>query len=195
MRTRILILTFAVLVSIPLLSQFSLAVPEEDSGLPRPELSHPDLYKLHTIKKTLKCGDAELTAESTCFHTTDTSRTQCRKQTINLKNENKGINKKLNLDGKMVKKHFKESLGLVLDGIVTSMGCLESASGNHFVVLWYVCNWGRDCTEQGGEWQRYFTLEGINLTIGDHNNVPYNRIFKKYGIPEKGGTYIELTRD
>jgi hypothetical protein len=42
------------------------------------------------------------------------------------------------------------------------------------------------------EWQRYFTDEGSNLTVGKPDDVPYNQIFQKYGIPETGGTYVNI---
>ncbi len=105
------------------------------------------------------------------------------------------MSRKLPLDGKPVKKNFKESPGPVLDAVVTSLGCLKSESGKNFIVLWYVCRWGRDCVEQTSEWQRYFTIDGRNLTVGNPDDVPYNQIFEKYGIPETGGTYIELLND
>jgi hypothetical protein len=132
-------------------------------------------------------------SESACFFTTGSPDRQCRKQTIKLVNLRKGITRKLPLDGKTVKKNFKESPGPVLDTVVTSLGCIESKSGKHYIILWYDCNWGRACYGTNREWQRYFTDDGINLTTGKPDKVNYYQILKKYGIPEAGGSYIELT--
>lgn len=188
MRIRNCFLAIA-LASIPFLSQITYA---ESGCEPGPELTHPELYKLHLVKKTLKCGDAELFTESDCFFSTDTLHQQCRKQTVKLVNSKKGIVKNLPLDGKPVKKNFKESPGSVLDAVATSLSCLESKSGKHFIRLWYACRWGRDCIEQTGEWQRYFTDEGTNLTVGNPDHLDHFRIFKKYGIPDTVGPSVDL---
>ncbi len=185
-----------VLASISFTSHLSAtAGTGDDSEWLRPELTHPEMFKLHTIKKKIKCGDAELRIESACFDTTRSPDIQCRKQTIRLINSKKGTSKKLPLDGKPVKQNFKESPGPVLDTVVTSLACLKSQSGKHFIVLWYTCRWGRDCCGTNREWQRYFTDDGTNLTVGRPDVVPYDEILKKYGIPETGGTYIDLIYD
>jgi hypothetical protein len=147
------------------------------------------------IKKKLKCGEAELFTESACFYSNDTLDQQCRKQTIRLVNSKKGISKKLPLDGKLVKKNFKESPGPVLDAVADYAVCVKSTSGIPYIFLYYSCRWGRNCTPQTGEWQRFFTVEGINLTVGKPENVPYNKISDKYGLPDtgKGGSRINLT--
>ncbi|MGD0283893.1 MAG: hypothetical protein ABSB95_16215 [Dissulfurispiraceae bacterium] len=159
-----------------------MSVEAEEEKLP-----HPELYKLHLIKKKLKCGDAELFAESACFDTTDNPNRQCRKQTIKLVNSKKGISKNLPLVSKPVKKNFKESPGPVLNMVVTDIGCLESATGKHFINLYYVCNWGRDCYGTNTESERFYSVEGVYLPIRKREDL------KKYGIPETGGTYIHLT--
>jgi hypothetical protein len=197
MRDIYYILVATVLASFSFLPQITFAESGCEPGPcePGPELVHPELYKLHLIKKTFKCGDAELFTESACFFSTDTLHQQCRKQTIRLVNSKKGITKKLQLDGKTVKKNFKESPGAVLDAVVTSLACLESKSDKYFIRLWYVCRWGRNCTEQTGEWQRYFNVEGTNLTVGNPDHLNYYPIFKKYGIPETGGPSVDLLFD
>jgi hypothetical protein len=180
------ILATIMLASIPFLSQISLAESGDSEG-PKPELTHPELYKLHLIKETLKCGDAELMAESACFNTTDNPDTQCRKQTIRLVNSQKGISKNLHLDGKLVKKNFKESPGPVLDTVVVAWDCLKSQSGESYIYLWYMCNWGRDCYGTHREWQRLFDVYGNNLTLGfkKHDKIEsYERLYKKLGISE-----------
>jgi hypothetical protein len=195
MKTRNYILTVIVLASFPFLSQLSIAESEGDSEWPRPEMTHPELYKLHLIKKTFKCGDAELITESSCFFSTNSPDLQCREQTIKLVNSPKGISKNLPLDGKPVKKNFKESPGPVLNTVVTDIGCVKSNSGKHFITLCYLCNWGPDCYGRNSnrESQRYFTAEGTNLTVGKPADLLYNKIFKKYGIPPTGGSYIDIT--
>jgi hypothetical protein len=193
MRTLNYILAIA-LASVPFLSQITFAGSGSECE-PGPEITHPELYKLHLIKKTFKCGDAELFTESACFFSTDTPHQQCRKQTIRLANSKKGITKKLQLDGKPVKKNFKESPGPVLDAVVYTAVCLESKSGKHYIFLGYACNWGHGCTEQTGEWQRLFSEEGDNLTVGRHEDIRLDLSFKKYGIPETspGAPSISLT--
>jgi hypothetical protein len=187
MKTRTYILATIVFASIPFLSQITFAGAGGDSEPPKPEVIHPELFKLHLIKKSFTCGNAELTTESACFFSTDAVNQQCRKQTIRLVNSKKGISRKLSLDGKLVKKNFKESPGPVLDTVVTSVGCLKSKTGKHFITLYYVCNWGRDCYGTNKESQKYFTVDVVNLSIRKLGD------FKKYGIPETGGTYVDIT--
>lgn len=154
----------------------------------RPELTHPELYKLHLIKETLICGEADLIAESACFDTTDNPDTQCKKQTIKLVNSPKGISKNLPLEGKLVQKKFKESPGPVLDAFVVAWDCLKSQSGESYIYLWYMCNWGRDCSGTHREWQRLFDVNGNNLTSGfkKHDKIErYKRLYKRLGISKE----------
>ncbi|MGD0283892.1 MAG: hypothetical protein ABSB95_16210, partial [Dissulfurispiraceae bacterium] len=92
---------------------------------------------------------------SACFSSKQWHNRLCRKQIIKLINSKKGITKKLPVDGRPVKKNFKESSGSVLDTVVTDIGCLKSESDNYFIVFSYVCSWGRDCCgAENMEWQR-----------------------------------------
>ncbi len=165
MKIQISIFFIIIFSSIRFISQPSAAELGIDAEWPRPELTHPELYKLQVIKKAIICGDAELFAESACFDTTDNPNTQCRKQTIKLVNSKKGISKKLPLVSKPVKKNFKESPGPVLNTVVTDIGCLTSDAGNHFINLYYVCNWGRDCYGTNTESERFYSVEGVYLPI------------------------------
>jgi len=119
--------------------------------------------KHELIKKTIICGDAEVTAE-TMYIDTKTPEIICTRQKIKLVNQKKGVVKILPLDGKLVKKKFKA--GPVLDAVATSVGCLKSKAGTSYILLWYQCNWGQDCCGDNREWQRLFSVDGTNLTLG-----------------------------
>ena len=88
------------------------------------------------INKSLSCGDAEVSAESTCMYISDKIEIQCTKQTIRLINSKQGISKELPLEGKLVRPRRINKIP-VLDPIVTEWTCQESISGTHYIILWY----------------------------------------------------------
>ena len=128
-------------------------------------------------KKTLICGDAQVTAETTCLKIPNVE-TQCTKQTIRLINPKKGIAKQLPLDGKPVKaKSIK--YGPVLDGFVAEWDCPRSTSGTPYLLLWYYCNWGRDCVGDYREWGRIFSADGTYVAgFRKEGNKRFNDLYE-----------------
>jgi len=144
------------------------------------------------IKKTLTCGDAELTAETTCLNIPNME-TQCTKQSIRLVNSKKGIAKQLPLDGKLVKeKSIKD--GPVLDGFVAEWDCPKSKSGTPYVLLWYYCNWGRDCVGNYREWGKIFSVDGTYLAgFRKQGNKRFNKLYQQLeGVKLKSVIYREM---
>jgi hypothetical protein len=138
------------------------------------------------IKKSLTCGDAEVSAESTCMYISDKIEIQCTKQTIRLINSKQGISKELPLEGKLVRPRRINKIP-VLDPIVSEWTCQESTSRDHYIVLWYFCQWGKGCVGTDREWERIFTVEGSNLTKGHTRQKDTSKLRSKLGLPDEAG--------
>ena len=98
-----------------------------------------------------------------------------------------GISKQLPHDGKLVR---EKSVGRrpVLDTFVTHWSCLKSQSGSSYVLLWYTCKWGRGCDGTNREWERIFSLDGTNLTVGLRKHGDFERlgrVYQKLGLSSK----------
>lgn len=165
--------TTAILVSILILASYSIAFSEADN---QPSVT----------RKSLTCGDAEVSAESTCMYISDKIEIQCTKQTIRLINSKQGISKELPLEGKLVRPRRINKIP-VLDPIVSEWTCQESTSGDHYIVLWYFCQWGKGCVGTDREWERIFTVEGLNLTKGYAQQKDTSKLRRKLGLPDEAG--------
>lgn len=153
---------------------------------------------LASTRDQLRCGDAELSVETTCL-TLPEVETQCVRQNIRLENARKGIAKTLPHDGKSIAKSFVES-GPVLDAFVTSWACLKSTSGKAYVLLLYTCSWGEEksnCTGNAREWERIFDATGRHLTAGfRRQDRRYDALYQRLGLSEimKRGADLQTVR-
>lgn len=141
---------------------------------------------LTTTRDGLKCGDADVSAETTCLALPEIE-TQCVKQNIRLENIRKGISRKLPHEGKLVTKSFARP-NPVLDAFVTSWACLKSTSGKSYILLLYTCSWGEEkssCAGGAKEWERIFDATGRHVAAGfRRQDRRYDSLYQRLGLSE-----------
>jgi hypothetical protein len=116
-----------------------------------------------TLTGHLKCGEAQLTAQTQYLDVPDHDR-QVLIQTLELTGPDKGATKLVH-DGRMFRQSFLKDTP-VLDASATGWACLESTNGQRYVYVLYTCTEGLArprCAGTKREWPRLFDTSGALL--------------------------------
>lgn len=149
---------------------------------------------IRNVEDKLQCGDVEVIATSSCLRPAD-HETQCRAQSLQLKNPAKAIAKKLPHDGKPLRQAFVKE-GPVLDAIATGWACIQSASGTPYILVSYTCvehDRRPECAGTNKEWGRVFGMDGKDFTAGIARRSPaLERIYRRLGLSASFEQGIQL---